>query len=169
MADLFKMPKAGMFDAQGRLTPAGHRFLTGIETAVNSRTQGVAGTAEDVLTPSEKVIQTQGLWETMATEGQSGADIFTPDLGHRLDFQWTLTGVTTMAFPANIPAGAYPFFSVLFIQDGSGGRMLSMGSGYVGEAVEILDGANDMTLCGFKVLGAAAFTGWAIKGIEAAI
>ena len=165
----YRMPKAGMFDATGRLTKAGHRFLTGVETAIRTPGGATASTAEQFLTPGNLGVLTSSVWETMAPEPTTLHDVFTPDLGHRLDYDVTLNGVTVMRFPINLPSPAFPFFSVLFRQDTVGGRILQFDSAFLGEAVEILDGANDMTLCGFKVLTASSWTGWAIKGIEFAL
>lgn len=165
----FRMPKAGMFDAEGRLTKAGHKFLTGVETAVRAR-GGTASSAEEFMTPGNLGVLTSAVWETMAPEPVSLHDVFTPDLGRRLDFDVTLTGVTVARFPINIPSPACPFFSVEFHQDAIGGRILQFDSAFVGEPIEILDSANDTTLCGFKVLSnGTTWTGWAIKGIEFAL
>lgn len=166
----FRMPKAGMFDATGRLTRAGHRFLTGVETAIRTPGGATASDAEGFLTPGNLGVLTSGVWEAMAPEPVSLHDVFTPDLGRRLDFAVTLTGVTVMRFPIDIPSPACPFFSVEFHQDAVGGRILQFDSAFVGEAVEILDSANDTTLCGFKVLSnGSTWTGWTIKGIEFAL
>lgn len=167
----FKMPKAGLYDAQGRITKAGHKYFTGIENAVNQGNFSLAqaGDADGVLEGGNKLIRSDGLWETMANEPESGFDTFTPDLGHRLDFEFTLTGATVMRFPANVPFPGLPFFSVLFRQDATGGRSLTFDGGFAGEAVEILDAANDATLCGFKVLSTTQWTGWAIKGMAATV
>jgi hypothetical protein len=161
----FRMPKAGMFDAGGRLTKAGHKFLTGVETAVRAKS-GTASTAEEFLTPGNSAVLTSGLWEAMAPEPTSLHDVFTPDLGHRLDYDITLTGVTVMRLPINVPLPALPFFSVLFRQDAVGGRILQFDGAFQGEGIGILDSGRDATLCGFKMLTATSWTGWAIKLLE---
>jgi hypothetical protein len=165
----YVMPKGGILGKNGKLNKAGHHYVTGIQRAASRQSNPLADTAPKLLAAGPAIALTSGIWQTMDTAVASGAEIFRPDLGDRLDFEFTLTGATVMLFPDSVPEGAYPFFSVEFRQDEVGGRPLSFDASFVGEPIEILDAANDATICGFKVRRNGTYTGWAIKGIEAAL
>lgn len=163
------MPKGGLTDAKGQITPAGQHYLASLGKRIADKP---AETAAEFLAGGVPLVQSQAVWLTMATEEDDVSGDWYPDLRVKLDFQINMQGATRIMFPAAWPeqeSGALPFFSVMLKQPAIGGVEPTYGDGFVGEAPVILTGGADRTLLGFKLVSATEFTGWTVKGIESGI
>lgn len=168
MSDVFDYtyPKRGLFDDKGNLSKSGIDYLAGVGRSTEPRAKTAAG----VMGGGNSVIQSRGLWATMNGVISEGAELYRPDLLAGLDHDFLMTGAVQVGPPQNIPGVSRPFFSVMFIQDATGGRPLSFTDALEGEPPIIFEGANDKTLCGFKVVSRNPdrFLAYTIKGIVAA-
>jgi hypothetical protein len=161
---VIKMPKGGIQNPNGQLTTAGYRLLGDIAERVSDEP---ATSAEQFLASGPGLVKAEAIWGTMDPAESTGGGDWQPDLGERLHFKRTLSGPTTILFPANVPPDAEPYFSVWVIQNSVGGWAVDYGPGFLGQAPVILTAANDRTLLGFNIFSASEFTGWAVKGIQA--
>lgn len=164
MTDIIKKPRDGVV-RDGVLTGAGDRWLT----LLGDRISKLASSAPDFLSGNDEITTSRGIWESMAPDISEGGGTWAPDLGVALDFIRTLSGPLTIAFPANVPGNAYPIFSVMVIQNSTGGWTVDCGTGFLGAVPVTFSNPGDRTLLGFKVIGRNPdlFTAWACKGIAA--
>lgn len=164
MTEIIQMPRDGIVQ-EGALTKAGQNWLA----RLGDRIGRLASTATDFLAAGNTITTAGGIWASMVPDVSEGGGTWTPDLGVALDFIRTLSGPLTIAFPANLPGDAYPIFSVMVIQNSTGGWPVDYGTGFVGQAPVILTNPGDRTLIGMKVIGRNpdVFTAWACKGIAA--
>lgn len=158
-----QMPKGGLTGADGKLTAPGQHYLAEVGDRLSN---APAGDASTLLLGGDALVAAQALWDTMVSDVSSGAGHWSPNIGAKLDFVRTVTGVTVIDYPSNVPEAASLFYSAMIKMDGVGGWAVTMGEGFEGEAPSLLTDAFDKTLVGFKVTGPATWTAWAIKGIE---
>lgn len=169
--DAIIMPKGGLLDGRGQLTPAGQHYLASLGKRIADKP---AGTAAEFLLAGQPIVRSQAVFLTMAATWEDVIGDWYPDLGAKLHFKISMLGPTRIMFPQRVPqqaGGALPFFSVMVKQPAIGGVELTYGDEFAGEAPVILTGGADRTLLGFQVTEAspAEFTGWTVKGIESGI
>ena len=161
-----RVPKAGLFRQGGKLNQPMHHLVATLTGRVEN---APASNAAGVLSGDARLIQSQGLWDTMDPSVSQGSGIWKPDLSVALDFIRVVTGATTIGFPESIPGNARPFYSVLIVQ--SGGYPVTFADELFNEAPVIYDGAEDETLIGMKVRtrDPETFLAWSVVATEVSV
>lgn len=119
-------------DAKGRVTFIANQVAVGAVSSFNSRTGAITLTSADVNTAISNTTITQPIFKSYreyqaVSSGVTGAT--TLDLSTSNIFQLTLSGATTITF-TNPPTSAQIFsFTVIVIQDATGGRTIAWPTG----------------------------------------
>ena len=119
-------------DSKGRVTSIANQVAVGAVSSFNSRTGAITLTSADVNTAISNTTITQPIFKSYreyqaVSSGVTGATNL--DLSTSNIFQLTLSGATTITF-TNPPTSAQIFsFTVIVIQDATGGRTIAWPTG----------------------------------------
>ena len=119
-------------DSKGRITGVANQVAVGAVSSFNTRTGAITLTAADVNTAISNTTITQPIFKSYreyqaVSSGVTGAIAL--DLSTSNIFQLNLTGATTITFTNPPPSTQIFSFTVIVIQDATGGRTISWPTG----------------------------------------